>query len=373
MATIQKKVGRPRKTTTPSTEIVKYGTTSSRRSSKGGGTKYLIILGVVALVAIAGYIGFNTSIGSLTDIGNNGGVNVLDQAKQTIMVIPSDIMLRKSGSLKTSESMGKTLYHRDYQSFLLSGSGNKQIITTIQRSFSDSGYPLVDLEQSLKSLENQSMFDAADGLEKDAKTLLLTTTRPDIIIEFDYDVSTKMISRDSTSTIVNYNIVLLDAFSNKSIGSVSNPGIKVSKNSVDNLSALLNKEIKSNLSQLSRQVKTYFSDIVANGREITFTVSLQSGSAINLQDIYNSEGDSYGDWIRDWLRVNAKLGTATMQRNTKSEMHFVNVRIENLQADGQQFNAYDFADKFRRDFYKTFQMQVSNNSQGLATAHLVIK
>lgn len=149
--------------------------------------------------------------------------------------------------------------------------------------------------------------------------------------------------------------------------------MSVASNSVDNVSAILNKEIKSNLPQLSTQVKTYFSDIVTNGREITFTVSLQSGAAINLQDMYNSDGESYGDWIRNWIRVNAKSGTATMQRNTKSEMYFVNVRIENLQDDGQQFNAYDFADMFRKEFYRTFQIQAVNNSQGLAAAHIVIK
>lgn len=327
------------------------------------------------------------AIGSMTLVGcpsgestlaggsttKSGSVNTLAQAKQTIMVIPGDNMLQKGGYLKTTQSMGKTLYHRDYQAFLLSGNMNKQVITTIQKSFSDSGYPLVDLEQSLKSLENQSALDAADGLEKDAKTLLLTTTRPDIIIEFDYDVATKLISRDESVTQLTYNVILLDAFSNKSIGSISNPGTSVASNSVDNVSALLNKEIKKNLSQLSGQIKTYFSDIITNGREITFTVSLQSGAKINLQDMYNNEGESYGDWIRNWVRANAKMGAATMQRNTKSEMHFVNVRIENLQDDGQQFNAYDFADKFRREFYKTFQIQVVNNSQGLATAHLVIK
>ncbi len=303
----------------------------------------------------------------------DGGVNAIAQAKQTIMVMPSDNMLKKGGFLKTVQSMGKTLYIRDYQAFLLSGSMNKQVVTTIQRSFSDSGFPLVDLEQSLKSLENQSALDAADGLQKDAKTLLLTTTRPDVIIEFDYDVATKLISRDKSATQLNYNIILLDAFSNKSIGSINNPGITAQSNSVDNVSSLLNNEIKRNLPELSSQINTYFSDIVTNGREITFTVSLENGAKINLQDMYNSDGDSYGDWIRNWVRINAKMGAATMQRNTKSEMHFVNVRIENIQEDGQQFNAYDFADKFRKEFYKTFKVQAVNNSQGLATAHLVIR
>ncbi|MFI3314057.1 MAG: DUF6175 family protein [Rikenellaceae bacterium] len=378
VTTPKKKVGRLRKVIPKPTDIVKHKTRSSNHSLKGGWLKYLI----GAVVIIVGGIMFKNQIfnggHSLTnvsfrEIGNGAMINTLNQTKQTIMVIPSDNMLQKNGALKTSQSMGKTLYSRDYQAFMLSGDYHKQVITTIQRSFSDSGYPLVDLEQSLKSLENQSALDAADGLAKDAKTLLLTTARPDIIIEFDYDISTKMVSREESNTQLSYNIVLLDAFSNKSIGSINNPGVAIESNNINNVSVLLNQEIKNNLSQLSTQIKSYFSDILTNGREITFTVSLQNGAAINLQDMYNTDGDSYGDWIRNWVRQNAKMGAATMQRNTTSEMHFVDVRIENLQEDGQQFNAYDFADKFRKEFYSIFQIQVVNNSQGLATSHIVIK
>lgn len=366
-----KKRVRQTKSTTKSNIMVKYNNSNRRKSTNNKWLKYSIAGAIV--IATITYFALKNKPISLSKRSNDNSVNVIQQAKQTIVVIPSDILLRKCGALTSYESMGKTLYNRDYQSFLLSGSDNKQITTTIQRSFSDSGYPLVDLEQSLKSQEIQSMLDAADGLNKDAKTLLLSTTRPDIIIEFDYDVAIQLLSRGKGTTMLSYNIILLDAFSNKSIGSINNPGIQVTKNDIGNVSAILNKEIENNLPQLSVQVKKYFSDIETNGREITFTVSLHNSSQITMQDMYNSNGDSYADWIRNWVRANAKLGTATMQRNTSSEMNFVNVRINNIQEDGQQFNAYEFADKFRRDFYKTFQIQVENSSQGLATAHLIIK
>ena len=38
-------------------------------------------------------------------------------------------------------------------------------------------------------MDTQEATDMADGLEKDAKTMLLTTAQPDIIIELNYDTS----------------------------------------------------------------------------------------------------------------------------------------------------------------------------------------
>ncbi len=349
-------------------------TTSAKTKSKSKLPMLIAVVIVIIATVVAALFLMPDSKNGLTSAGEGAGaVNEIEQAKQTIMVMPSDQLLRKNGSMTATESMGKTIYTRDYSSFLLSGNLNKQVVTTIQRSFSDSDYPPVDLEQSLKSIENQNMLDAADGIAKDAKTILLTTARPDVIVEFDYNIATQLKSRTESTTQLSYSIVLLDAFSNKSIGSISNPGITIDDSVDDRVSAILNVVIRDNMDQLTDQIEAYFNDIVTNGREITFTVSTASGSAVNLQDMYNSDGDSYGTWVRNWVKANAKMGAATMQRNTSNEMHFVNVRIENLQDDGQQFNAYDFAEKFRRDFYRTFQIQTSNVSQGLATAQLIIK
>ncbi len=378
--TPKRKPGRPKKT------IVKSSNGSS--SSSNLQTRFflkkrwifLIILLVAAFVFNLGNINgriSNIFHGSLTDVstrevGNDAPINAITQAKQSIMVLPSDLMLQKCGALTTTESMGKMIYKRDYQKFLLSSSTNQQVINTLQESFTSAGYSLVNLEQSLKSLENQSLFDVADGVAKDAKTMLLSTARPDIIIEFDYDVKTTAQSRDAINRTLSYNITLLDAFTNKAIGSISDANV-AGFGMKDDPAALLKEAIGRNTSKLSNQVKSYFKDILKYGREITFTVAISSSSSVTLQDMCNSNGDTYADWIREWVKTNAKRGAATMQRNTQSELHFVDVRIENVQDDGTQYNAYDFADDFRKEFYRTFNIQASNNTQGLAGAYLLIK
>ncbi len=369
-------VGRPRKSPTSSEYYTPYQQKFSLKK------RWIALIAVVAIV-LFGFIGNMCGLfsgftsGSLTsisvnEVSNSAPINVLEQSKQAIMVLPSDNLLQRFNSLSTTESMGKTLYIRYYQKFLLSDGTNQQIINSIQKSFSDRGYPLVNLEQTLKSLENQSLLDAADGVAKDAKTLLLSTARPDIIIEFDYEIKTTVQSRESITHALSYNISLLDAFTNKSIGSISDANVKGYK-ATDTPAVALKGAIESNASDLSKQIKSYFKDLLTYGREVTFTVAVASGAGVTLQDIYNSDGDTYADWIREWVKTNAKRGAATMQRNTRSEIYFVNVRIENLQSDGTQFNAYDFADLFRKEFYRTFKIQALNNTQGLAGAQLLIK
>lgn len=336
-----------------------------------------LIISTIAIVTIAMLTlnSCNQHGNKLTDvtaeeIDDNEDINVLDQARQTIIVLPNDQLLEKSGCLTTTESMGKTIYHRDYNRFLLASNVNQQIINTIQNNFSEIGFPLINLEQSLKSLQNTSLTDEADGLEKDAKTLLLTTSNADIIIEFDYTDQVSMISRNKMSRNVSYNISVLDAFSNKSIGSISET--EVDGDIDDDLATMLNDDIKGAVPKLTSQIQNYYTDLLKHGREITFRVSMASGATITLQDMYNRDGETYSDWIREWVKTNAKRGAATMQRNTKNEIYFVNVRIKNLNEDGTQYNAYDFANSFRKEFYKTFGVQINNNTQNLSVAHLVI-
>ena len=308
--------------------------------------------------------GFNlTDINAVED--TSARVNALTQALPTIMVIPSDQCLKNSGYLKTEVVNGKTLYIRDYAGYLLADENNKIITRSIQNYFIQIGFPLNDLEQSLKSLNNEAIMDEADGLAKDAKTLLVANCSPDIIIEFDYNASRKEITRTSRVSVFSYNVSALDSFNNKSVATAFKSDVE---GSIANYAA---NNIAADLNSFASQIKAYFTNIMTQGREITFRVAVDANSA--LSDEYNDFAESYGDWIRDWVKTNAKLGAANLQRNTDKEMYFVNVRITNIASDGTQFNAYDFANNFRKEFSRTFSAKTTNATQGLADAYVIIK
>ena len=306
---------------------------------------------------------------NITDISisenKDNTVNVINQAKPKLMIIPSDRMLKDEKCLTINTFNGKKTIIRDISGFIVKSEKSNSIISAIQKYFIQIGYPLNDLEQSLKAINDRQILDEADNIVKDAKTLLLNTVSPDIILELDYQENV-ITGRTSRKSYINIALSAIDVYSDKVIA-VAN------KNNLDmSLDEYLEKGITKDLETLEPQLRNYFTDIVANGREISFRVTLSNDCPISLSDMYNNEGDTYSDWIRRWVITNAKNGSANMVSNTKKEIAFTNVRISNVMDDGTQFNAYEFAGKFRKEFFKTFSLQLSNNSQGLGNALVII-
>ena len=119
----------------------------------------------------------------------NSDVNAIEQARPSIMVIPGDQTLKNFKCLETQNVNGRSYTIRNYNKYLLEDDRAKRIMSTIQNEFNEKGFPLNDFEQTLKQLDTQEAIDMADGFEKDAKTMLLTTAQPDIILDLTYTTS----------------------------------------------------------------------------------------------------------------------------------------------------------------------------------------
>ncbi len=143
--------------------------------------KFIFLLVSAVLIASCG--GSKNGDTTSNDDQNSQYVNVTEQQKPRLIVIPSDQLLQKFGKLKAENAQGKTVYTRDFAGYLLKDPDSKFIIATIQSAFIEFGFPLNDLEQTLKSINDQQMIDEVDNIQMDAKTMLLTTAKPDIILE----------------------------------------------------------------------------------------------------------------------------------------------------------------------------------------------
>ena len=308
----------------------------------------------------------------------NSGINAVEQARPSIMVIPGDQTLQKFKMLKTETKNGREYVTRNYQGYLLKDSNAKLVISTIQDAFVQQGYPLNDFEQTLKQLDTQEALDMADELEKDAKTMLLTTARPDIILELNYFPSNNKSlpvgshdysANDSGNSDINVNYTLnaIDAYSNKVVSSVSATEIN-GQSIVKTLQTDLDKK----LPKLQNEIVQYFSDILKRGRDITVRVAVEKGCELKLSD-ESIEGDTYADWIMDYLKSHTVKGAYTMQRNTDRELSFVNCRIKLLNDDGTQYGVYDWARDLQKNLRANLGVKVSNKSQGLGEVLLVIE
>lgn len=289
-------------------------------------------------------------------------VNVIEQCLPTIMVIPSDNLLNKSNSF---DIKGQTM-SKDYVGFMQRNKDAKTFISVIQNYFIKMDYPLTDLEQTLKYISHNAELDMADGLEKDARTLLLTTVSPDIILEFDYEYK---YDENSTSLEKNlkYRINAIDTYTNKVFASVTSD-----VNKGNDFFGNLNKSSNGNLDKLSTDIQKYFSDIAYKGREITVRIAVERNSNINLSD-ESIEGDTYADWIIDYMKVNTIKGTYKLQRNTNNELFFENVRINVINNDGTQFSAYDWGRELSKSIRKNLGVKTTNKTQGLGNVLITIK
>lgn len=296
----------------------------------------------------------------------NSDVNAIEQARPSIMVIPGDMVLQNFNALKTQTVSGREFVLRDYKKYLLKDDRAKRIMSTIQSEFNNQGFPLNDFEQTLKQLDTQEALDMADGFEKDAKTMLLTVAQPDIILELTYDTSR---DKGMSMTSHNYNhkgeknisftLNALDAYTNKVVATMTASNIKG-----ESTTEAIQASIKESMPKFQQDITKYFSDILTRGRDITIRIAIEKGCKINLSD-ESIEGDTYADWIIDYIKTHTVKGAYKMQRNTNKELYFVNCRIKLLNEDGTQYGVYDWTRDLQKNLRKNLGLQCTNKAQGL--------
>lgn len=296
----------------------------------------------------------------------NTEVNAVEQARPTIMVLPSDNLLKEYKSLTTENIDGRNVNIRDYGKYLLANPDNKAAISAIQDAFVQVNYPLQDLEQTLKQLENQEASDMVDGMDKDAKTMLLTVAQPDMIIELDYNTSIDMRAPIDKGRNISFTLNVLDAYTNNVISSTSLTDIQG-----DKTASALSEALKEVMPKLLGEIQKSFSDVLTRGRNVTVRIAVASGSDVSLND-ESIEGDTYADWIVDYIKTHTVKGAYKMQRNTDKELYFVNCRIPLLNEDGTQFGVYDWARDMSKSMRKNLGVKCTNKSQGLGEILITI-
>lgn len=289
-------------------------------------------------------------------------VNAVQQALPTIMILPSDKLLKDNRCLDEVEYDGKTFTLRDYRKFLAKGTNFRRIISTIQDAFVKDNYPITDFEQAVKNLNTNDAYAIADNLERDAKTMLLQTCHPDIILELDYSANGgSVISHDygNSKKKISYTISAIDAYSSKIESSVSAIGLEG-----ESEEAIFNESLEDKMPKLKEDIMNYFSDIIYRGREVNIKFVVASNGNIKLSQ-NNIEGDTYSDWLIDFVKTHTVKGAYRMQNNSDYELSFVNARIKLLNEDGTQYGVYDWARDCIKKLNTQLGLNATNASQGL--------
>lgn len=295
--------------------------------------------------------------------------NAITQSLPSVMVIPSDALLNRNNCLSEINNQGVTAYVRDYSKSFIQDSELRFVIAGIEEEFSNKGFSLENLEQTLKLISNNNAMDEMEGVAKDLRAELMNTARPDYIIELDYELKQDPKSRNINKTLT-YIVKCLDVYTNKSIAAVTRANVgETSKN--NDLQSLVKEDFPSAIDNLTENITNHFKDLLANGIEITLRIATMNTSAIALDDDCGNE--EIGEKIISWLKDNTVNSTYKMSKNTETEMYFTNVRIYPQDENGNSYTAYDFAKDLKKGLRKGCGLIVSNKTQSLGDALLQIK
>ncbi|MCB0550184.1 MAG: hypothetical protein KDD19_21630 [Phaeodactylibacter sp.] len=287
------------------------------------------------------------------------------------MIIPSDNQLNRLGALEEIDNQGFTVYNRDYQKAFIESSDLKLVIAALEGVFAERGFPLVNLEQNLKGIQNQMALDIAEGLRPDALSAMLNVARPDIIMELTYELQS-----GGMTNALSYTLSAIDAYTFKTVSSVADPGVESLKS---NIAQLLAEQVERTTQNLQATLKEHFADIRQNGREIKIRITAHEEGIVRFNDWSDSCDDEwlyiFGDWVKgkakEWLN-SGKTNGAFKQGISTATVYEAQFRIPLYGEDGFSIAASDIARAFRGEMRKKCGLNTRDVTQGIGEAKIVV-
>ena len=185
--------------------------------------------------------------------------------KPTLMVMPSDNWCQAKGYMKTFDNQGITENIPDYDKALLEDSNLDNVISKINILMADRGFPLKSLSQTNKSIRNLSAEDqliqsktTGASLKESPLDRLRRTAKADIILYVNWQVSTV-----GPKNTVTYNLVGMDAYTNKQVAGAQGTGAPSFSAEVP---VLLEEAVQNNMDNFCAQLQAHFDDLLENGR-----------------------------------------------------------------------------------------------------------
>ena len=175
------------------------------------------------------------------------------------------------------------------------------------------GFPLKDLEQTLKSMENQqaeaALFAGAGGgsIYESPLDKLKRTAKADIILDLDFSVKTS-----GPRKYVSFNLRGLDAYTNKVITSASGQG---APSTAVPVGLMLEEAVLNYMDPFNAALQAHFDDMFANGREVTISVRMTENCPVTMYDDFDFMGETVAlsdiiDWWMDENTVNHRFSRA---------------------------------------------------------------
>lgn len=285
--------------------------------------------------------------------------------KPKLMVVPSDAWCKQHNFTKTFDNQGTEEVIPDYQKALSTDKDLNNVISKINILMADRGFPLQDMQQSLKSINNISAEDRLLTSRTSGATIaenpldrLRRTAKADILLEVDWTIS-----EVGPKKTVTYNLKGLDAYSNKQVAGAQGTGAPSFSAEVP---VLLEEAVQDNMDNFTAQLQAHFDDMMANGREVVIDVRVfDNGSGLTLEEEFN--GTELSEIIDDWMAENTVSHRFSKADATENYINYDQVRIPLYKANGMPQDTNDFTRtlaKFLRNAPYNIPCKVINRGLG---------
>lgn len=276
-------------------------------------------------------------------------------AMPTIIVFPADSWMNDYGYMETFDNDGETEYVPKYSKAFVENRDMGSAIQAVQKVFEERGFQHEDLQSLLKDMKREraeEMANAADGdaTEKGMMDELLQQASPDIRMDLEFAVKPFGPQKD-----ISFSLKAVDAYINNQIASIQ--GNFTTNDPID---LALRKTIAGKCDDLCNQVIEYFTDLKENGRQITIIFRAADGSGIDFLNDETDSGDTYQEFISEWVSEKAVNNACKEGRQTKKICELKNVRIPFFDETGKPTKTAKWARDIRKEFENATGLKIAN-------------
>lgn len=263
-------------------------------------------------------------------IGLIASATLFGQARKPIlMVVPSDAWCQRNNYMTTfTDETGARQAVPDYRKAVSHNEELRLVISELATIMAENNFPLKDLEQSLKSLQQEDAELSLIQSKSSGSTILESPSdklkrvaKADIILDLDFNVK-----KQGPKRYISFNLRANDAYSNKTISSISGDG---KPSTTIETGVLLEEAVLNYMDEFNAALMTHFDDMAQNGREVKINILLWQNAPFDLEEEFDYKGEtlSLGDIIDFWMDDHCVKGRYSRINGSESEIRYEQVRI----------------------------------------------
>ncbi|HHT22429.1 MAG TPA: hypothetical protein GXZ87_03820 [Bacteroidales bacterium] len=288
--------------------------------------------------------------------------------KPTIMVVPSTTWCYDNDCVITYENYGEEDFVPNFRKALLN-SDLKLAIVKLGELMADRGFPLKDLEQTTKSINQKAIEDRAIQSKASGSSVAVSTyeeiinrAKADIIMELTYTVK-----QSGPRKTISYILAGKDPYTNKQIAAASGTGAPSFSADVV---VLLEEAVLNYMDGFTSQLQNYFDDLFENGRETGVTIKRFANWNKDLESEFG--GKELSEIIEEWMEANTVKGRFSLSDATENLMVFEQVRIPLYDEKESAMDTRKFVRNLQKYLKTTYSIDSKLVTKGLGEAQLIL-